>query len=172
MSGGPGFSKWMLGLAVFFMLGLAACQMAAPTSSAPTGESFLVSPTWQATPTQSPSRTPTPLQSPTLEATSAPLWHLSCLPAPRPPRFFTNRLAAGSHLTITPAYKSTVTPSTPEPMRCSSGPPCCMVARLMWLEDPSSRAVTVTTAWTALAPISAAELWISRLPAQFTLHSL
>jgi hypothetical protein len=72
MRGGPGFSKWMLGMTVFFVLGLAACQMAAPTSSTPTGESFLISPTWQATHILSPSRTPAPLQSPTLEATNAP----------------------------------------------------------------------------------------------------
>ena len=71
MSGGPGFSKWMLGLAVLFMLGLAACQMAAPLASAPTGESFLVSSTWTATPTRPPSHTPAPLQPPTLEATSS-----------------------------------------------------------------------------------------------------
>jgi hypothetical protein len=72
MSGGPSFSKLMLGLAVFFMLGLAAYQRAARLSSAPTGESFLVSATWPATPTQPPSHTPTPLQTPPLEATSAP----------------------------------------------------------------------------------------------------
>ncbi len=72
MSGGPRFSKWMLGLAVFFMLALATCQVAAPLTSAPTGESFLVSPTWPVIPTQPPSHTPTLLQPPTLEATSAP----------------------------------------------------------------------------------------------------
>jgi hypothetical protein len=84
MSGGPGFSKWMLGLAVFFMLGLAACQTAEPLTSAPTGESFLVSPTWLATPTQSPTRTPTPLQPPTLEVTSDPALAL-VLPASSTP---------------------------------------------------------------------------------------
>ncbi len=71
MSGGPGFSKWMLGLAVFFMLGLAACQMAAPLTPASTGESFLVSSTWTETPAPPPSHTPTPLQPPTMEATSS-----------------------------------------------------------------------------------------------------
>ena len=73
MNGWPSFSKWMLGLAVFFMLGLATCQMAAPLTSAPSGEYFLVSPTWTAIPAQPPSHTPTPLQPPTLEATSAPV---------------------------------------------------------------------------------------------------
>ncbi len=74
MGVGHRFAKRMWGLAACFMLGLAACQLAAPLASAPTGGPFLVSPTWTAAPTQGPSRTPTgaPLQSPTLEATSAP----------------------------------------------------------------------------------------------------
>jgi LysM repeat protein len=72
MSGGPRFSKGILGLAVFFMLALTTCQMTAPIASAPTGETILVRPTWPAIPTQPPSHTPTPLQTPTLEATSAP----------------------------------------------------------------------------------------------------
>jgi hypothetical protein len=72
MIGELGFSKWMLGLAIFFMLGLATCQMAAPLNSAPTGESFLVSATWPAKPTQPPSHTPALLQTHTLKATSAP----------------------------------------------------------------------------------------------------
>lgn len=68
------FAKWMGGLAASFMLGLAACQLAALPAQAPTSEPFLVSPTWTAAPAQAPSRTPTeaPLQSPTVEATSAP----------------------------------------------------------------------------------------------------
>jgi hypothetical protein len=64
----------MWGLAACCMLGLAACQLAAPLAPAPTGERFLVSPTWTAAPTQAPSSAPTGalLQSPTVEATSAP----------------------------------------------------------------------------------------------------
>ncbi|MHB8193754.1 MAG: LysM peptidoglycan-binding domain-containing protein [Bellilinea sp.] len=67
MSGRPGLSKWMLAFAVFLILGLSSCQIAAPITSTPTGAYFLVSPTWPATPAKSPSRTQTP---PTLEATS------------------------------------------------------------------------------------------------------
>jgi len=74
MGVGHRFGKWMWGLAACFMLGLAACQVAAPFAPAPTGEPFLVSQTWTAAPTQAPSRTPTgaPLQSPTVEAGSPP----------------------------------------------------------------------------------------------------
>ncbi len=56
------------------VLGLAACQLAAPFSATPTGELILVSATWTAISTQVPARTPTEalLQSPTLEATSTP----------------------------------------------------------------------------------------------------
>ena len=64
------FAKWMGSLAACFMLGLAACQLAAPLATTPTGEPFLVSPTWTAAPTQAP--TEAPLQSPTVEATSTP----------------------------------------------------------------------------------------------------
>lgn len=98
MSGGPGFSKWMLGLVVFLMLGLAACQMAEPLAPAPTGESFLVSSTWTATPAPPPSHTPTPLQPPTMAATSS------------------------SALSIVPPTSSTPTPIFYEPAGCWKPP--------------------------------------------------
>ncbi len=62
----------MWGLAACFMLGLVACQLAAPLTPVPTGESVLVSPTWTAAPGQAPSHVPTEVlfQSPTLVATS------------------------------------------------------------------------------------------------------
>lgn len=68
------FSKWMGGLVACFMLGLAACQLAAPPALTPANEPFLVSPTWTATPAQTSSRIPTeaPLHPPTVEVTSAP----------------------------------------------------------------------------------------------------
>lgn len=71
---GHRFAKWMWGLAACSMLGLAACQSAAPLAPAPTGEPVLVSPTWTAAPTLAPSRAPTeaPLQSPVVKATSTP----------------------------------------------------------------------------------------------------
>ena len=72
---GHRFTKWILGLAACLMLGLVACQLAAPPlAQAPTGAAVLVSPTWTAAPTQAPSRVPTEvlLQSPTVEATSPP----------------------------------------------------------------------------------------------------
>ena len=74
MNVGHGFTMWLGGLAACFMLGLAACQVAAPLVPASLSESFLVSPTWTVAPVQVPSSTPTgaPLQSPTLEVTSAP----------------------------------------------------------------------------------------------------
>lgn len=74
MGVGHYFAKWTWGLAACFMLGLAACQLAAPLAMTPTGEPFLVSPTWEAAPTQALSRAPTeaPLQSLTVEATSTP----------------------------------------------------------------------------------------------------
>ena len=65
---------WILGLAVCFMLNLAACQGTTPRVTAPTGEPFLASPTWTATPTQVQTSTSTAalLQSPQLEVTSVP----------------------------------------------------------------------------------------------------
>ncbi|HEX9090009.1 MAG TPA: hypothetical protein VF831_00890, partial [Anaerolineales bacterium] len=56
------------------MLGLAACQLAAPLAPAPTGEPILVSPTWTAAPNQAASRVPTEalFQSPLMETTSPP----------------------------------------------------------------------------------------------------
>ena len=73
MSGRTVFSKWLLALAVFHILGLSSCQIAAPRTSTPSGEYLSVSPTWPTTPTQSPSHTPTPLPPPTLEAASYPV---------------------------------------------------------------------------------------------------
>ena len=68
------FKKWTWGLAACLMLGLAACQVAAPLAPAPTGEPLGGSLTQTAAPTQAPSRTPTgaSLQSPTVETASTP----------------------------------------------------------------------------------------------------
>jgi len=80
------FAKWMWGLVACFMLGLAACQLAAPLAPAQTGEPFQISPTWTAAPTQAPSRAPTeaPLQSPILEAASATALVLTASSTPTP----------------------------------------------------------------------------------------
>jgi len=61
------------GLGVCFMLGLAACQVAAPLTMTPTGPTVQASPTWTVAFTQAPSSSPieAPLISPTVEATDA-----------------------------------------------------------------------------------------------------
>src|SRR4030042_4443574 len=74
MGVGHRFANWMWGLAACMVLGLAACHLTAPVATTPTGEPFLVSPTWTVAPTQVPSRTSSgaPLQTLTVEETSVP----------------------------------------------------------------------------------------------------
>lgn len=63
-----------IGLGVFFLLGLTACQVNAPLTTTPAPESPLVTPTWTASATQVNANPPieAPLGSPTMGATPSP----------------------------------------------------------------------------------------------------